>query len=41
VRDRIRTLHSYEVPEIVVLPIGGGSADYLDWIAQAVRAESG
>ena len=41
VRDRIRALHSYEVPEIVVLPIGGGSADYLDWLAQAVRAESG
>jgi len=39
--DRIRALHSYKVPEIVVLPISGGSADYLDWIAQAVRTEEG
>jgi periplasmic divalent cation tolerance protein len=41
VRDRIRALHSYEVPEIVILPIGGGSAEYLEWIADAVRTESG
>jgi periplasmic divalent cation tolerance protein len=41
VRDRIRALHSYEVPEIVVLPIAGGSPDYLDWVAQAVRSEQG
>ena len=30
--DRIRRLHPYEVPEIVVLPIIGGGQDYLDWI---------
>lgn len=41
VRDRIRALHSYEVPEIIVLPIAAGTADYLDWIAEAVRAEEG
>lgn len=39
VRDRIRALHSYAVPEIVILPIGGGSPDYLEWIAEAVRSE--
>ncbi len=29
---RIRQLHPYDVPEIVVLPIIGGGRDYLDWI---------
>jgi len=33
VEDRIRDLHDYEVPEIVVLGIDGGSAGYLGWIA--------
>lgn len=31
---RIRELHPYDVPEILFLTIGGGSADYLDWIRQ-------
>ena len=35
VEARITALHSYELPEIVTLPIGG-SADYLAWIAQSV-----
>lgn len=30
--ERIRRLHPYEAPEIVVLPIIGGDRDYLDWI---------
>ena len=41
VRDRIRALHSYDVPEIVILPLAGGSPDYLDWVADAVRSETG
>ena len=39
--DRISALHSYAVPEVVILPIGRSSADYLDWIAEAVRSETG
>jgi periplasmic divalent cation tolerance protein len=35
VEARIKALHSYDLPEIVTLPIGG-SADYLAWIAQSV-----
>ena len=27
VRDAVRELHSYEVPEIIALPIGAGSRD--------------
>lgn len=32
--ERIRTLHSYQVPEIIALPIHAGSKDYLDWLNQ-------
>lgn len=30
--QRIKKLHSYELPDIVVLPIIGGLKDYLDYI---------
>jgi len=29
---RIKTLHSYDLPDIIVLPIIGGLKDYLDYI---------
>lgn len=28
---RLAELHPYDVPEILVLPVSGGSASYLDW----------
>ncbi len=28
----VKSEHSYETPEIVAIPIEGGSSDYLDWI---------
>jgi periplasmic divalent cation tolerance protein len=37
VRARVRALHSYETPEIVMLPIMAGDADYLAWIAESAR----
>jgi periplasmic divalent cation tolerance protein len=37
VRDAVRKLHSYEVPEIIALPIAAGSRAYLDWIAASVK----
>jgi len=30
--QRIRTLHPYELPEIISLPIQTGQADYIQWI---------
>ena len=36
VSARIATLHSYDVPEIVVIPVVGGSPAYLGWIDEAV-----
>ena len=32
---RVRELHTYEVPEIVALPIAAGSDPYLRWIDDA------
>ena len=37
VRDAIRKLHSYELPECVVLNIEDGSSDYLQWLADSVQ----
>jgi periplasmic divalent cation tolerance protein len=28
----VKSVHSYEVPEIIALPIIGGNEDYLKWI---------
>ena len=28
----VKKLHSYHIPEIIALPIIGGSRDYLEWI---------
>lgn len=30
--ETVKTLHSYEVPEILALPIVDGSKAYLDWL---------
>ncbi len=38
---RVKELHSYEVPEIIALPILGGSKDYLDWVEENSSSESG
>jgi periplasmic divalent cation tolerance protein len=35
---RIRAMHSYDCPCIVVLPISGGNSDFLAWIAQETGA---
>lgn len=37
VRAAIQELHSYELPECVMLEIGGGSPAYLEWIADSVQ----
>ncbi len=36
VREAIQELHSYELPECIVLPIEGGSEAYLKWIDDSV-----
>ena len=36
-KARLVQLHPYELPEVVVIPIGGGHAPYLAWIEEQVR----
>jgi len=35
--ERLRALHPYEVPELVVLPTAGGLPSYLDWVRAETR----
>ncbi len=35
--DMVKTLHSYEVPEIIAMPIVDGNSDYLKWIDAEVQ----
>jgi periplasmic divalent cation tolerance protein len=37
VRDAIKELHSYEVPECVCLSIEDGSQEYLKWLEDSVE----
>jgi periplasmic divalent cation tolerance protein len=36
--ESVRRVHSYSVPEIIALPIIGGNADYLKWLADETAA---
>ncbi len=40
IEETIKTLHSYEVPEILALPIVAGSDSYLRWLHEQVHSES-
>lgn len=33
----VKEIHSYDVPEIIALPIVDGNQDYLDWIDKEVK----
>jgi periplasmic divalent cation tolerance protein len=35
--ERIRTLHPYDVPEFIVLPISDGNDAYLRWLGESTR----
>jgi len=37
---RIMEIHSYEVPEIIALPIIKGSPPYLDWLRASIQPVS-
>ena len=32
----VKTLHSYEVPEILAVPVVEGSMDYLEWLSSCL-----
>ena len=37
VSAKVKSLHSYQTPEIIALPIVNGSEDYLGWISSCCR----
>jgi periplasmic divalent cation tolerance protein len=37
VRDAIKELHKYELPECICIGIEAGSAEYLKWLGTSVR----
>ena len=34
-QEKLRSLHPYEVPEIVFVPVASGLTDYLRWVAES------
>ncbi len=39
IRDTIRRLHSYEVPEIIAVPITAGDPGYLAWLTSSISSQ--
>jgi periplasmic divalent cation tolerance protein len=40
-QKEVRRLHTYDVPEIIALPIASGVRRYLAWISESVRPPRG
>ena len=38
-RERLRQLHPYELPELIAVPIETGLAAYLDWVEENIVPE--
>lgn len=38
--ERVKQLHSYEVPEIIALPVASGNPDYLKWLKEETERGS-
>ncbi|HUI73182.1 MAG TPA: divalent-cation tolerance protein CutA [Spirochaetia bacterium] len=36
IRDELRSLHPYEVPELVFLPITAGNPEYMTWLSETI-----
>ena len=34
---QVKSLHSYQVPEVIALPIVAGNQDYIHWINESIR----
>jgi periplasmic divalent cation tolerance protein len=39
IEKSIRSIHPYEVPEIMALPVIEGSRDYLEWLESSLRSK--
>ena len=36
-QEKLRSLHPYDVPEIIFIPVSSGLPEYLRWVAQNCR----
>jgi periplasmic divalent cation tolerance protein len=41
VRRLVRSLHTYQVPEVISLPIGAADRDYISWLCEQVGGTGG
>lgn len=39
VTQKVKELHSYDVPEVIASKIEGGSHDYIDWVLQSTKKD--
>ena len=39
-QEAVRRLHSYELPELILVPVTGGDAAYLRWLAEGTSVEA-
>jgi periplasmic divalent cation tolerance protein len=39
-KNRVIDLHSYDVPEVIAIPIIFGSADYLRWMEEVLKTKN-
>lgn len=35
--ERLRSLHPYDLPELIAIPVMAGNEDYLEWVRQGVE----
>ena len=36
-RDRLASVHPYDIPELIALPIENGTFDYMNWVRENTR----
>lgn len=41
ISERAKEIHSYQVPEIIALPVIDGLPSYLDWLGASLQSVSG
>lgn len=39
IKTAVRSLHSYETPELIAIPVQEGLKEYLDWLGDSVKHE--
>ncbi|MCH7819682.1 MAG: divalent-cation tolerance protein CutA [Candidatus Marinimicrobia bacterium] len=39
ITEEVKNIHSYDLPEILALPILDGSKDYLDWLNNEITSD--